>query len=112
MPKKKTASVVGTWHIYEMELWDEEYFNMEVKAYITINQRGRGDFQFGLVSGGLTGAFSRYGDTDRFDFTWEGNDECDEALGSGWLTLKSSDEVAGSIGLLGGDRSAFAARRA
>jgi len=30
MPKKKTASIVGTWHIYEMEQWDEDYFNMEV----------------------------------------------------------------------------------
>jgi hypothetical protein len=23
---------VGTWHIYEMEMWDEDYFNMEVQA--------------------------------------------------------------------------------
>jgi hypothetical protein len=49
---------------------------------------------------------------ERFDFTWEGNDECDEAFGSGWLILKSADELEGSIGFLGGDRSAFAARRA
>ena len=25
----------GTWHIYEMEMWDEYYFNMEVQAYIS-----------------------------------------------------------------------------
>jgi hypothetical protein len=24
----------GTWHIYEMELWDESYLNVEVQAYI------------------------------------------------------------------------------
>jgi hypothetical protein len=112
MPKKKTASVVGTWHIDEMELWDEDYFNMEVQAYITINQGGAGDFQFGLVAGGLGGGFVRDGDTERFKFTWEGNDECDEASGSGWLRLKSADEVEGSITLHEGDRSAFAARRA
>ena len=23
----------GTWLIYEMELWDEDYLNMEVKAF-------------------------------------------------------------------------------
>lgn len=112
MPKKKTASVLGTWHIYEIEQWDEDYFNMEVQAYITINQSGAGDFQFGLIAGGLDGDFVRDGDTERLEFTWEGNDECDEASGSGWLRLKSADEVEGSIALHGGDRSTFAARRA
>ena len=112
MPKKKTASVVGTWHIYEMEQWDEDYFNMEVQAYITVNQRGTGDFQFGLVAGGIIGEFTQRDTPERFDFTWEGSDECDEAFGSGWLILKSTDELEGSISLHGGDRSAFAARRA
>jgi len=28
----------GTWHIEEMEMWDEVYFNMEVQAYIKIRQ--------------------------------------------------------------------------
>ena len=28
---------LGIWHIYEMEMWDADYFNMEVQAYITIN---------------------------------------------------------------------------
>jgi hypothetical protein len=27
MAKQKTASVIETWHIYEMEQWDEDYFN-------------------------------------------------------------------------------------
>ena len=48
-------SVIGTWHIYEMELWDEDYFNMEVQAYIKINSQGLGYFQFGLVSGKIDG---------------------------------------------------------
>jgi hypothetical protein len=112
MAKKESKSLVGTWHIYDMELWDEDYFNMEVQAYITVMPQAAGDFQFGLVSGGLDGEFSRSGDTERFDFTWEGNDECDEASGSGWLILKSADEVEGSIKLHGGDRSTFSARRA
>ena len=46
---------VGTWHIYEMAMWDEDYFNMEVQAYIEIASNNCGDFQFGLVSGGLHG---------------------------------------------------------
>ncbi len=41
----------GLWHIYEMELWDEDYFNMEVQAFIEIASKGNGNFQFGLVLG-------------------------------------------------------------
>ena len=36
---------VGTWHIYEMVLWDEGYFNMEVQAYIEFDSNNQGDFQ-------------------------------------------------------------------
>jgi len=43
---------VGTW-LYKMEMWD--YFNMEVQAYIEIDSNNQGDFQFGLVAGGLHG---------------------------------------------------------
>ena len=30
-------SIIGEWHIQEMEMWDADYFNMEVQAYIKIN---------------------------------------------------------------------------
>ena len=30
----KGMDFTGTWHIYEMEAWDEDYFNMDVQAYI------------------------------------------------------------------------------
>ena len=41
---------VGTWHIYDMELWDEEYFNMETQAYIEIAPNNLGDFQTRTVT--------------------------------------------------------------
>ena len=68
---------VGTWHIYEMDMWDEDYFNMEVPAYIEINNRLLGNFQFGLVSGYLDGEIAKCGNEERFEFTWEGQDEND-----------------------------------
>jgi len=43
---KADHEIVGTWHIYEMELWDEDYFNMDVQAYIEV----RSDFHFVLPS--------------------------------------------------------------
>jgi hypothetical protein len=102
----------GVWHIYEMEMWDEDYFNMEVQAYIKVGPKGLGEFQFGLVSGYIDGETVKDGTDERFEFTWEGNDECDAALGNGWLRLKGEDHIEGRIKLHLGDSSKFLAKRA
>lgn len=102
----------GTWHIYEMEMWDEDYFNMEVQAYIELNEKKLGDFQFGLVSGYLDGEVVEHGREQRFEFTWEGQDENDPALGSGWLKLSDENNLEGRIKFHLGDSSSFRARRA
>lgn len=102
----------GTWHIEDMELWDEDYFNMEVQAYIKIRQDGIGEFQFGLVSGQIDGEVVGDGDEERFEFTWEGNDECDPASGNGWFRLESKNEIEGKIKIHFGDSSKFSAKRA
>jgi hypothetical protein len=101
----------GTWHFYEMELWDEDYFNMDVQAYIKINSQGYGRFQFGLVSGEISGEVVQYGAGERFDFTWGGNDECDPASGRGWLELKDRDGLKGKVKFQRGDNSKLRARR-
>lgn len=101
----------GTWHITEMEMWDEDYLNMEQQAYITINKQGTGNFQFGLVCGRLDGEIVEDGQTERLEFTWEGNDESDHAFGSGWLKAKSKNRLTGRIAFHEGDRSMFIAKR-
>ena len=102
----------GTWHIYEMETWDEDYFNMEVQAYIEIGPSGSGEFQFGLVFGQLDGGIDKYGDVERFEFTWDGNDECDPASGSGWLKLRDENNMEGQIKIHHADSSKLLAKRA
>ncbi len=102
----------GSWHIIEMEMWDEDYFNMEVQAFIRIGSNGSGDFQFGLVSGWIDGEVVKTGDTERFEFTWEGQDEVDPASGSGWLNLSGVDKLRGRIKFHLGDSSEFTAVRA
>jgi hypothetical protein len=99
------------WHIYEMELWDEDYFNMETQASIEITSQNMGEFQFGLVTGYLDGYLEDHNGKERFTFTWEGNSEMDDASGSGWLQLSSKDQADGLIKFHGGDRSTFKARR-
>ncbi|QDZ41691.1 hypothetical protein FRE64_17145 (plasmid) [Euhalothece natronophila Z-M001] len=103
---------IGTWHIYKMSEWDEDYFNMETQAYVEIQTNNLGSFQFGLVSGSLDGYLDEANGQQRFAFTWEGQDEMDEAMGSGWLQLKSDDEVEGFIKFHLGDDSTFRATKA
>ena len=102
----------GIWHIVEMEQWDEDYFNMEVQAYISIESNRLGHFQFGLVSGQIDGEIVKEDAVERFEFTWDGNDECDPAAGSGWLQLKNQDTMRGKIKFHLGDSSEFLAKRA
>jgi hypothetical protein len=100
----------GTWHIYEMEMWNEDYFNMETQAYFDVDN-DQGEFQFGLVSGNLDGYIEQVGEIERFTFTWEGNDEMDEASGSGWIKLINDHEIEGMINFYQGDRSGFKAKK-
>ena len=111
--KKQTKSdaFAGIWHIYEMEQWDEGYFNMEVQAYIEVYPNGLGEFQFGLVSGGLNGDLEQNSEQTHFTFTWEGQDEMDEASGSGWLKLGENAEIEGFFRLHSGDDSHFKAKK-
>lgn len=88
---------IGKWHIYEMSMWDEDYFNMETQAYINIRPNNLGDFQFGLVTGSLDAYIEKLGKKERFNFTWEGYDEMNEASGSGWFELNDNNEIKGLI---------------
>ena len=102
---------IGRWYIYEMEMWDEDYFNVETIAYVEIKANNQGNFQFGLVTGSLDGYLEKIGDQKRFAFTWDGNDEMDEVNGSGWIQLINEDKIEGMINFHHGDQSLFQARR-
>jgi len=99
----------GRWNIQEMENWDEEYFNMEEQAFILIEENKNGKFLFGLVNGYFHGDIYSINDIKRFEFTWEGNDEMDEASGFGWITLESKTKIKGEIRFHQGDSSEFIA---
>ena len=101
----------GTWHIYDMEMWGEEYFNTEVQAHIKIESNNHGHFQFGLVSGAIDGRIVDYPNGKRFEFTWEGNDECDPACGSGWVRMRDKGLLEGEFRIHNGDWSTFRARK-
>lgn len=108
----QSTEFTGTWHIYEMELWDEEDFNMDVQAYIKIKPDNLGNFQFGLVSGEIDGRIVEYADGKRFEFTFEGNEECTPVSGFAWVRFKEKNELEGEFRFHHGDSSTFSARKA
>ena len=115
---------VGKWRITGMELWDDDYVNMERRAFIEIEPDNQGSFEFALVRGELDGYLENFeaetpdGSRDSTQtasetvmFTWEGFDELDEVSGSGWMRLTSANLAVGRIQFHAGDRSTFTARR-
>ena len=42
--KSANHPFICTWHIYEMDMWDEDYFNRSVQAYITVKSNNLGNF--------------------------------------------------------------------
>jgi len=105
---KQMKQFAGKWRIVEMELWDQEYVDMEVPGYICIGSGGTGQFQFGLVSGDIDGLFELCGNAPRFEFSWSGQDENDPVCGRGWAVIDNG-ELKGRIYLHLADDSAFRA---
>ncbi|WP_293352530.1 MULTISPECIES: hypothetical protein [unclassified Microcoleus] len=101
----------GKWRITEMDEWDSDYLDMEVEAYIEIDSKGSGEFQFGLVFGQIDGEVVKNRGDERLEFTWEGNDESDTTFGSGWLKLNDKDSIEGRIKIHQGDSSGLVAER-
>jgi hypothetical protein len=97
----------GRWHITEMDMWDEDFFNMDGQSYIQIDDDGGGNFEFGAIQSEIDGKVSGR----RFEFSWQGFDEGDQISGWGWVTLKGTDAVVGEILIFQGDNSTFLAKR-
>jgi hypothetical protein len=98
--------VKGKWRIVKMPDYTPDYPDMVEPAYILFDGKGGGEFAFGCVTGGIYGA----GDSDAIEFTWEGNDEMDEARGDGCAELQPDGSLEGQICFYGGDEADFIAK--
>ena len=94
----------GKWRIVELPGYEDDYADMMEPAFIDF---AAGAFAFGCV----TGPFPGGGDHDAVEFDWDGNDEMDEACGSGWAELQPDGSLVGEIHFHNGDDIAFTARR-
>ena len=99
-------SVRGRWRIVEMPDYVEDYPDMMEPAHILFDKSG-GTFAFGCVTGAIHGTV----EGDSVEFTWSGNDEMDEASGTGWAELQEDGTLEGQICFHNGDEADFIARR-
>lgn len=99
-------TLAGKWRITEMPDYEADYPDMMEPAYILFEGQGSGEFAFGCVTGSIYGA----GDANAVEFTWDGNDEMDEASGHGWAELQPDGTIAGQICFHDGDEVNFTAR--
>ena len=103
----KAVPLSGKWRIAEMALWDKDFLDMMEPAYIAFDSKAGGEFAFGCVTGSLHCRKTPSG----VDFTWEGNDEMDQASGDGWAKVLKDGTLKGEIRFHNGDDSTFKARR-
>ena len=96
----------GKWRIAKMPDYTSDYPDMVEPAYILFDGKGSGEFAFGCVAGVVHGA----GNTKNVEFSWTGNDEMDEACGSGWVELQPNGSLKGQICFSGGDKANFIAK--
>jgi hypothetical protein len=99
-------TVQGKWRIVQMSDYEDDYPDMMEPAYILFGEAGSGEFAFGCVTGQIWGA----GDGDAIEFSWNGNDEMDEAQGDGWVERQPDGSLIGEIHFHRGDEVAFTAR--
>jgi hypothetical protein len=99
-------TVRGKWRIVEMADYESDYPDMMEPAYIFFDGKGGGEFAFGCVTGTIYGA----DDANSVEFTWDGNDEMDEAAGDGSAELQPDGSLKGKICFHRGDEATFTAR--
>jgi hypothetical protein len=102
---------VGHWRIVEMELWDTDYLDLVVPAFIEFDREQMGQFQFGTVRGWIDCRFEERNGAQMVDFSWEGENDTDPGCGRGWVALRW-DRLEGRLYIHCGDDSAFVASRA
>lgn len=101
---------IGKWRIVEMDMWDEEYIDMETEGYFQFKKDGMGYFHFGLVQGNIDYRIEKTGGIERLEFTWDGEAENDLVSGRGWAVVKD-DHIEGRFYFHMGDESWFKVKK-
>lgn len=108
--RQTTSAFRGTWRITEMEVWDQDAFDLLGPAHFTFDEPGFGRFRFIAVDGDMDCRSGERAGKPLVEFSWNGADENDPACGRGWAVI-DGDTMSGRIYIHRGDDSAFTAKR-
>ena len=101
---------LGSWRITHMDEWGPDYLDLIVPAFITIEPKAAGSFQFGAVAGWLDYRVVTSRDGARLEWSWQGSNDSDEACGRGWAVI-DHEVLRGHLFIHASDDSAFVAVR-
>jgi hypothetical protein len=99
----------GRWRITWMDQWDQDFVDAEVEGFFEFGSDNLGSFQFGYVKGDIDYRVTERDGKPSIEFSFEGHDEMDPALGRGWAVV-NGEEIDGMILFHRGDESRFKAR--
>lgn len=105
-----THPVLGRYRITSMDQWDQDFVDEEVEGFFEFKKDGQGEFHFGYVHGIIDYRPGTKDGRPCVEFTWEGNDEMDSAMGRGWAVI-DGDEIEGMLFFHQGDEAGFKAKR-
>ncbi len=107
----KKNPFLGRWRITEMEQWDKDFIDQEEEGFVEFGNSGSGEFHFGNVEGSMHGEIETVEGKPRFEFTWNGSAEMDEANGRGCAEVQDDGKLYGKLFFHEGDKSWFKAKR-
>jgi len=105
----KKSGITGNFRITHMDEWDQDFVDIEVPGFIRFDADDTGEFHFGCVHGEMTVEQTDRNGKPAVEWTWEGNDEMDEASGRGWAVLQEDGSLKGKLFFHSGDSSGFTA---
>jgi hypothetical protein len=107
---KKRNPYLGRWRIVEMEMWDQDYVDLVTEGHFTFGKDRTGNFEFGAVVAETDYSMEEFGNTERVEFSFVGQDEYDPVSGRGWVIIEN-DILTGKIIFQAGDESEFKAKK-
>ncbi|THJ74550.1 hypothetical protein [Candidatus Frankia alpina] len=103
------GSLTGRWRIVEMDLSDQEAIDLVEPGFIEFAGDGTGEFGFIAVRGWMDWRSTERDGRPLVEFSWDGDDEGDEASGRGWAALGEDGALTGHLFFHLGDDSGFRA---
>ncbi len=108
MTDKCTGVIVGKWSIVDTPGWG---FVERGFGTLEIRSDGYGDIQLDLLDASIQGEIGHFKVGFIFDFTFDGEWECDHCFGQGELEIASLTELHGVLKIHDGDEIEFKAKK-